>query len=74
MSDIRYLHDARCVIDTMQRMYEEGTLRDLIVYFPSAKDPNVWHSTATDNIKLSDVLMAKHWLGAMERKLETPVE
>lgn len=63
MADIiEFPSDVSGMIETIRDMYRDGTIRELILFAPNAKDSRVYHFRASDGIKLSDVLMAKQEL------------
>lgn len=57
------------VLDTLMDMLQSGEIGEFVIFAPNAKDPASYHFTATDGIKLADLLMAKHLIGRMTNNL-----
>lgn len=53
------------VLDTLMGMLQAGEIGEFVIFAPNAKNPASYHFTATDGIKLLDLIMAKHLIGRM---------
>jgi hypothetical protein len=69
MSVVEFPTDTAGMLATLQEMYRDGTIREIIIYAPNAKDGEVFHFNASGGIQTRDVLMAKHSLEVLAHKL-----
>lgn len=61
--------DVAAMLDTLKDMYCEGTIREVIIFAPNARDSGIYHFCASDRIRLVDVLLAKNALDCLARGL-----
>jgi hypothetical protein len=55
-------------------MYREGTVREVIIYAPNAKDRNIVHFKASAGVRLSDLLMARRYIEALIDKFDVDLD